>query len=175
MELEVLNNVPAAGSSVDALQASDPDGHARLGNGERVEQQLEPADGGAAAWKILCAAFMFEAVLFGKYSVRKETCMNILTHWIDSRLLGFIWCFPKLLYKALGIQGQPVYTCRRDNGVWHTISWWPSNGCLCEALSALSPTYRLDRLAVMYPGTGRRLFCEQPWLSDIYSRNHVWG
>ena len=69
MELEVLNNVPAASSSVDALQASDPDGHAGLGNGERVEQQLEPADGGAAAWKILWGAFMFEAVLFGKYSV----------------------------------------------------------------------------------------------------------
>ena len=30
------------------------------------QQQLERADGGAAAWTILCAAFMFEALLWGE-------------------------------------------------------------------------------------------------------------
>ena len=42
-----------------------------------VEQQLEPADGGAAAWKVLCAAFMFEAILFGEHRFnlrRKYVC-----------------------------------------------------------------------------------------------------
>lgn len=28
-------------------------------------QQLKPADGGIAAWKVLFAAFMFEALLWG--------------------------------------------------------------------------------------------------------------
>lgn len=28
--------------------------------------QLEPTDRGALAWKLLCAAFMFEAVMFGE-------------------------------------------------------------------------------------------------------------
>lgn len=32
-----------------------------------VDQQLEPADGGRAAWIILCAAFMFEALLWGEH------------------------------------------------------------------------------------------------------------
>ena len=29
-------------------------------------QQLERADGGGPAWRILCAAFMFEAILWGE-------------------------------------------------------------------------------------------------------------
>lgn len=33
----------------------------------RVEQQLPPIDGGVAAWRLLCAAFMFEACLWGRF------------------------------------------------------------------------------------------------------------
>ena len=38
---------------------------------EKLERQLPPADGGTAAWKFLFAAFMIEALLFGKR--RRET------------------------------------------------------------------------------------------------------
>lgn len=31
-----------------------------------VQQHLEPVDGGAAAWKLLSAAFIFEALFWGK-------------------------------------------------------------------------------------------------------------
>ncbi|KAI0425731.1 major facilitator superfamily domain-containing protein [Xylaria sp. FL1042] len=34
-------------------------------NSVRAEQELAPVDGGPAAWKLLCAAFMFEALLWG--------------------------------------------------------------------------------------------------------------
>lgn len=34
-------------------------------NGRRREQELAPVDGGPAAWRLLCAAFMFEALLWG--------------------------------------------------------------------------------------------------------------
>ncbi|KAI1123813.1 major facilitator superfamily domain-containing protein [Nemania abortiva] len=34
-------------------------------NGWRTEQELAPVDGGSAAWKLLCAAFVFEALLWG--------------------------------------------------------------------------------------------------------------
>lgn len=34
-------------------------------NGRRTEQQLAPADGGYAAWKLLCTAFVFETFLWG--------------------------------------------------------------------------------------------------------------
>ncbi len=33
--------------------------------GDRVEQHLPPVDGGIAAWRLLWAAFMFEACLWG--------------------------------------------------------------------------------------------------------------
>jgi hypothetical protein len=35
---------------------------------DRVIQQLLPADGGSAAWRVLISAFVFEALLWGAYS-----------------------------------------------------------------------------------------------------------
>jgi hypothetical protein len=35
-------------------------------NGRRTEQELAPVDGGSAAWSLLCAAFVFETLLWGK-------------------------------------------------------------------------------------------------------------
>ncbi|KAF9886742.1 hypothetical protein FE257_011119 [Aspergillus nanangensis] len=34
-------------------------------NDRRMEQELAPVDGGSAAWRLLCAAFMFETLLWG--------------------------------------------------------------------------------------------------------------
>lgn len=65
IELEVQNVVPAVSPSVHAMHTS----HSGLEDARGVEQQLEAADGGAAAWRILCAAFMFEAVLFGERQI----------------------------------------------------------------------------------------------------------
>src|SRR3954454_10986988 len=31
-----------------------------------IRRQLAPVDGGAAAWRLLCAAFVFEALFWGK-------------------------------------------------------------------------------------------------------------
>ena len=39
-----------------------------------IDQQLERADGGAAAWTILCAAFMFEALLWGEHYLSFSSC-----------------------------------------------------------------------------------------------------
>ncbi len=69
VELEVQLNELAANSSVDALQVTRHNSNTGF---EGVEQQLEPADGGAAAWKILFAVFMFEAILFGKYIISAD-------------------------------------------------------------------------------------------------------
>lgn len=34
-------------------------------SGRQREQELAPVDGGSVAWRLLCAAFMFEALLWG--------------------------------------------------------------------------------------------------------------
>lgn len=44
--------------------SQDEDGD--VSNAGRVEQELAPVDGGSAAWRLLCAAFVFEALLWGK-------------------------------------------------------------------------------------------------------------
>ena len=59
-------DLPAADPSAMELQPTRTDNTAGLGSSGAVEQHLEVADGGAAAWRILGAAFMFEAILFGE-------------------------------------------------------------------------------------------------------------
>ncbi|PGH07568.1 hypothetical protein AJ79_06238 [Helicocarpus griseus UAMH5409] len=44
-------------------QAQDVEGEPT--NDSRTDQELAPIDGGPAAWRLLCAAFMFEALLWG--------------------------------------------------------------------------------------------------------------
>ena len=47
---------------VDGFQMA-PNGNS--GEGAATQQQLRPADRGSAAWKLLGAAFVFEALLWG--------------------------------------------------------------------------------------------------------------
>ena len=67
IELEVQANMPVPYPAVITPHTSHSFGNVGLGDVGGVEQQLKPADGGAAAWKVLCATFMFEAVLFGEH------------------------------------------------------------------------------------------------------------
>ena len=62
--LEVQLDVPAPDPSAMELRPTHIDNDPGFGSVGAVEQHLEAADGGAAAWRILGAAFMFEAVLF---------------------------------------------------------------------------------------------------------------
>lgn len=52
-------------------ELSDPEGR------DVVIQQLLPADGGAAAWRLLIAAFVFEALLWGMWSIVKALIHSI--------------------------------------------------------------------------------------------------
>lgn len=71
-------------TSTTTTQAPEPCGRASLrqpedvedepASGGRAEQGLAPVDGGAAAWRLLCAAFMFEALLWGK----SPLCIGLL-------------------------------------------------------------------------------------------------
>ena len=69
LELEVQTSVPVPDPSGQAPRANPCSNTAELGEVGREEQQLEPADGGAAAWKVLFATFMFEAILFGEHQL----------------------------------------------------------------------------------------------------------
>jgi hypothetical protein len=54
-------------------------------------------DSGATAWRLLCAAFIFEALFWGKtYHVvfLKAKGTQLLTDTEISRLSSFLWSFP---------------------------------------------------------------------------------
>lgn len=45
---------------------------------ERVYQQLKPVDGGPAAWRLLIAAFVFEAILWGLFFFSLSPLIRVL-------------------------------------------------------------------------------------------------
>jgi len=63
-----------------------------------VEQNLAPADSGAAAWRLLVVAFVFEALLWGQY-IPSHFHINNSESRTDSnfRLSALFWCVSELL------------------------------------------------------------------------------
>lgn len=93
----------AAASDVPAIQhpeGGDP-------NETGFESQLEQADGGVVAWRNLIAAFMFEALLWGRSSPLFHPTSDPDDHPTDSptqpRLSHLLRRLPKPLFQAAPI------------------------------------------------------------------------
>ncbi|OAA79454.1 Major facilitator superfamily transporter [Akanthomyces lecanii RCEF 1005] len=74
--------------------------------GDRVEQHLPPVDGGIAAWRLLWAAFMFEACLWGfplSYGVFQQYYSTI-PEFAGNRYIGVVGT----IASGLGYLGAPV-------------------------------------------------------------------
>lgn len=95
MELETRDS-SAFAVAPHALPTSDPASDLNPEDPRGLDQQLEPADGGAAAWKVLFAAFMFEALLWGK--LLSYLAMDVTLNAQFSRLPNFIRCISRLLF-----------------------------------------------------------------------------
>lgn len=153
----IASGLDSESQADENVPASQFDNYAR---GGQVEQHLARADGGAEAWKILCAAFMFEAILWGEHIARYfQHPQSPVVDGDLNRLLGLIWCLSRLLHTASRIPGQPVRTSCWDNGIWCTLPWRSDHGCLGETFSELPHGYHLDRVAAMYIGTHRWFVC----------------
>ncbi|TPX17724.1 uncharacterized protein E0L32_002825 [Thyridium curvatum] len=75
-------------------------------DGRGVEQELSPIDGGAAAWKLLCAAFVFETLLWGfplSFGVFQEHYSKI-PEFADNRYIPVVGT----IASGLGYLGAPV-------------------------------------------------------------------
>ncbi|KAK2613381.1 hypothetical protein N8I77_000299 [Diaporthe amygdali] len=57
--------LPTAVEEHEQTSQRPQDEEGDLSNGRRREQELAPVDGGSAAWRLLCAAFIFESLLWG--------------------------------------------------------------------------------------------------------------
>lgn len=74
------------------------------GEAPETSNQLEPTDRGASAWKLLAAAFMFEAVLYGEYCI--FTAVYNGSHAIQ------VLRFPLVFFKTITLTFQNSKTVR---------------------------------------------------------------
>lgn len=68
LDYELQDNVAILGlSAVSRTQPNQSGSNANVEEVAAIDQQLERADGGVGAWVTLCAAFVFEALLWGEH------------------------------------------------------------------------------------------------------------
>ncbi|KAJ0417163.1 major facilitator superfamily domain-containing protein [Aspergillus carlsbadensis] len=92
----------------------------------RTEQELAPVDGGPAAWKLLCAAFVFETLLWGfplSFGVFQEYYSKV-PEFANNRYIGVVGT----IASGFGYLGAPVimpfiqrYQRWRQQMIW--IGW----------------------------------------------------
>lgn len=77
---ELQQWVVTPGASIDALTASQRPvtGDTTSEEYDGIVHQLQPADGGWAAWRMLISAFVFEALLWGKSSTTSDTSFMLI-------------------------------------------------------------------------------------------------
>lgn len=69
IELSTRNQISSVIVQSDNTLSNQLEGNGIVDEDQGVViQQLLPADGGVAAWRLLIAAFVFEALLWGKYA-----------------------------------------------------------------------------------------------------------
>ena len=66
----------------------------------QVGHQLPPVDGGAAAWKVLFGAFVFEALLWGE-RFRYIPCYDHNELNSSCRISIVVWCFPRTIISRM--------------------------------------------------------------------------
>lgn len=114
-----------------------PDGDVQIEDGvnphqPQILQGLEPADGGASAWKLLLGAFSFEAILWGKTVLRLSIFISPNCH---IRFRSLFWCLPKLLLSSSPVHRQPVHpVCWKYFDCTYLVSC-PLYGTTCKAIS----------------------------------------
>ena len=95
-----LDNVATTRPSLHATEIPQSSGVGQNRDGDEedptVAQDLQPADGGQAAWRLLTAAFVFEALMWGEHSN-----ISVESNFPDGvRIPAIIWRIPRLLFPA---------------------------------------------------------------------------
>lgn len=85
-----------------------------------LQRHLKPADRGHAAWKLLGAAFVFEALLWGEL-IMKWQCEDAKFH--TSRISALFRCLSELLFSASTVREQSLYSHRGYCSFWNILPW----------------------------------------------------
>jgi len=122
-----------------------------------MEQTLERVDGGASAWKVLCAGFVFEAILWGLFLLS-------LFSWSTTeynRFSTFVWYLPELLLQASAVFRQPLYHVCRKYCYWNYVSRSAPDGAVRKAISTVPATHDLDRMGHLPCRSCHRFLCQR--------------
>lgn len=105
-------------------------------------EDLLPVDGGLAAWRLLLAAFVFEALLWGNRPPKPNTQLSMIslisTKAVSDemrRLSSFIRSIPRLLHSATAIQRQLLHLGGRNYCMWLFLSGCAGHGPSRAAIS----------------------------------------
>jgi hypothetical protein len=80
-------------------------------NARGVQQYLEPVDGGAAAWRLLSAAFVFEALFWGEdFPPRPFNKSNGIMLLLTRNFKGFL--FPLVFFRITTLVFRNLQTVR---------------------------------------------------------------
>jgi hypothetical protein len=91
---------PPAVENIEAASLSPPQHDTEGGNpaeDTQAGQALAPIDGGTAAWRLLCAAFVFETLLWGETDWSSMVFMVLAADRANPRVPAFLWGLPRLL------------------------------------------------------------------------------
>lgn len=77
-------------------------GHDGVPGEDVLIQELKPVDGGVAAWTVLITAFVFEAVLWGRYKAPTPT--RLKCELLGHRLSHLVRCLPGILLHFTAIR-----------------------------------------------------------------------
>ncbi|KAL3458529.1 major facilitator superfamily domain-containing protein [Aspergillus heterothallicus] len=118
--------VPQAhdGQHRESPRPNDVEGESAAGR--RVEQELAPVDGGPAAWRLLCVAFVFETLLWGfplSFGVFQDYYSRV-PEFANNRYIGVVGT----IASGFGYLGAPVimpfiqrYQKWRQHMIW--VGW----------------------------------------------------
>lgn len=109
---------------------------------------LPPYDGGKAAWRLLLAAFVFEALLWGGCLILKPMLSS--QEWPPAddldRLPAFVRSLPELLFTATGVQWLAIHCSGRDNCLGHVLPGCSHRDTFHQAILQVSALDDLDRM-----------------------------
>ena len=107
---------------------------------EVIQQHLEPVDGGAAAWKLLGAAFIFEALFWGISFHIQRQLHDITTNTEFSRVPSLLWNFSELLLPSSTICRQSVHSYCGHCSIWDILPWSTAGHSVYKKIFEISKT-----------------------------------
>jgi hypothetical protein len=173
----MTNTAPATALELSDLPREQGDSTSPQADaGQQIEahennvQSLPPPDGGRAAWRLLIAAFVFEACLWGTLPFNDRLIPPTNT---SPRLSTVFRRLPKLLLSDSRVQRLTLHLHRWYRRQWHVVPGSAFHHPLHQTLLKVPQAYDLDRMANLFTWPCCRIVRTIARNIDIHPGCHV--